>query len=406
MIIAEKIIFNVIAFFLFVFIFFKMIRKNDTSYLIILVFQAIGISINFFEIILSAYENVIAKIVMYLFSIILPIAILVLENKGKNFPELLAIFQAKMLLLVHDRTDAKTILIKLVTKYPESYLGHIMLAEIYEAEGGMRKAIDEYVKAIDIKKNDYDSYYKIAYLLNELGKKDESATMLQNLLNKKADYYKASCLLGDILCDKEEFKEAINIYMDALKYSPNDYELYYGLGIAYTRLNDFQNAKICYEKAATINHEQYCASYNLAQISLIYRDLEKAEEYFTICLYSQKLEPKAYFELAKIYMLKNEREKAITFINKAIELDVSLKEKAEEEPIFIPIRRYMQLPQQSDNEEQKENETTLSKKEKDIIEYLEKTYLVVTNLNLQKLGKETKLMKKQKENEKELGENY
>ena len=41
-----------------------------------------------------------------------------------------------------------------------------------------------------------------------------------------------------------------------------------------------------------------------------------------------------------------------------------------------------------------------------MIEYLEKTYLVVTNLNLQKLGKETKLMKKQKEEEKELGENY
>ena len=54
MIIAEKIIFNVVAFFLFVLIFFKMIRKNDTSYLGILILQAIGIAINFFEIILRA----------------------------------------------------------------------------------------------------------------------------------------------------------------------------------------------------------------------------------------------------------------------------------------------------------------------------------------------------------------
>ena len=68
--------------------------------------------------------------------------------------------------------------------------------------------------------------------------------MLQNLLQKKADYYKASCLLGDILCDKEHFKEAINVYMEALRYNPNDYNLYYGLGIAYTRLNDFRKCKI------------------------------------------------------------------------------------------------------------------------------------------------------------------
>ena len=171
----------------------------------------------------------------------------------------------------------------------------------------------------------------------------------------------------------------------------------------------FGNAKLCYEKAATINHEEYMASYNLAQISLIYRDLDKAEEYFTICLYSEILEPKAYFELAKIYMLKNERQKAITFINKAIELDKDLKKKADEDPIFIPIRTYIELPKTEETQEEKkekQNRKPLTKKEKQIIEYLEKTYLVVTNLNLQKLGKETKLMKKQKEVEKELDENF
>ena len=50
-----------------------------------------------------------------------------------------------------------------------------MLAEIYEKEGGMRKAIDEYVQAIDLDKQDYDSYYKVAELLNGLDKKDEAS---------------------------------------------------------------------------------------------------------------------------------------------------------------------------------------------------------------------------------------
>ena len=41
MIIVEKILFNVIAFFLFIIMFAKMFRKNDTNYIAILVLQAI-----------------------------------------------------------------------------------------------------------------------------------------------------------------------------------------------------------------------------------------------------------------------------------------------------------------------------------------------------------------------------
>ena len=349
------------------------------------------------------YANVIIRIIMYVLAIVIPAFILIMEAKGHNFSESMSKWHAKFYLFFKDNKDAKDVLIKLVTIYPESYSGHKMLAEIYEQEGGMRKAIDEYVKAIDCNKKDYDSYYKVASLLNDLGKKEESTTMLKNLLDKKPDYSMASNLLGEILCEQNNFKEAINVYMEALRYNPGDYELYYSLGIAYTRLNDFQNAKICYEKAAELNHELYAAKYNLGQIALIYRDIEAAEKYFTECLYSDKLEPGAYFELAKIYMLKGEKEKAITFVNKAIELDILYKKKADAEPIFIPIKAYIVVPKEEEVKQQKKR--TLNKKVKLNIEYLEKTYYVVENLNIRELGKQTKLKRMQKENEKILGEN-
>ncbi len=346
------------------------------------------------------YANIIVRIIMYISAIVLPIVLLIMEKNGHNFSEILSKWKSKFFLAIKDTKGAKDELINLVSKYPDSYIGHKMLAEIYEKEGGMRKAIDEYVKAIDCKKNDYDSYYKVAYLLFELGQKDKSETMLRNLLQKKPDYTEASILFGDILCEQEKFKEAINVYTEALRYKPDDYDLYYNLGIAYTRLNDFQNAKICYEKAAEINHELYYAKYYLGQISLIYRDIETAEEYFTECLYSNELEPRAYFELSKIYMLKGERENAITFVNKAIELDISYKKKADEEPILIPIKPYIMIPKEDEIKAQTKRK--ISKKVKTNIEYLEKTYHVVENLNLKELGKQTKLKKAQKENEKTL----
>lgn len=409
MIIAEKIIFNVIAFFLFVIIFFKMIYKNDTNYLALIAIQATGIAINFFEIITGAYEEVYLKILMYVLSVAIPLVVLLFERKGNNFSELISIFRAKCYIAIKDNKDAKDILIKLVSKYEKSYQGHKLLAHIYEKEGGMRKAIDEYVKAIDLNKRDYDSYYKVAELLTDLRKTQESQTMLENLLKIKPDYFEASNLLGELLIRDGKSKEAILVYTDALRYRPNDYDLYYSLGIAYTSLNDFANAKLCYEKAAEINHELYGVRYNLGQISLLYRDIDKAEEYFTECLYSDELEPKAYFELAKIYMLKQEKDKAITFVNKAIELDRGLKIKVDEEPLFIPIRMYIlvpkELPVTLKQSEERTKKNKLSRKEKMAIEHLENMSGVVENLNLKNLGKTTSLKRKRIESEKELENN-
>ena len=107
---------------------------------------------------------------MYIFAIVVPIIILSLENKGHNFSENVSKWKVKFFLRFKDNKDAKDELISLVSKYPDSYIGHKMLAEVYEKEGGMRKAIDEYVKAIDCKKNDYDSYYRVTFLLYDLGK--------------------------------------------------------------------------------------------------------------------------------------------------------------------------------------------------------------------------------------------
>ena len=239
----EKLIFILLAFSLFVIIFLKFIRKNDTNYIIILLLQAIGITIGFIEIKFNISSIIILTIIRYILSVFIPLFIFIIEVKDFNFSELTSIGLAKFFKLIGNDKLSKQILVKLVTKYPESYMGHKLLAEYYENEGGMRRAIDEYVTSIDIKKNDFKSYFKIAKLLNELDKKNEAIQMLENLLKSKPDYYEASILLGDILCSEERFKEAISVYSEALRYTPNDFDLYYNLGIVYTRVSDFQMAK-------------------------------------------------------------------------------------------------------------------------------------------------------------------
>ena len=205
---AEQLIFAIIAFALFIYMFYKMIKDNETSYVILIIMQAFGIVLNFIEIISKVQLNLVLSIIKYLLAVLLPIVIIILEKNKIPYIEIVDISKALLYKRMGDNRKAKQALIHLVTKYPENYKGHKMLAEIYEDEGGMRKAIDEYVQAIDIHKRDYDSYYKIAELLTNLDKQDEAAQMLNNLLKKKPDYYQATVLLGDILINKEMYKEA------------------------------------------------------------------------------------------------------------------------------------------------------------------------------------------------------
>ncbi len=109
-------------------------------------------------------------------------------------------------------------------------------------------------------------------------------------------------------------------------------------------LNDFQNAKNSYEKAAELNTLLYKGYYDLAQIAMIYDDIDEAEKYFLKSIEGEEVDSGSYYYLAKIAMLKGEQEKAITYLNLAIDLDISMAKLAQEEPIFIPIKKYIVIP--------------------------------------------------------------
>ena len=398
----ERIIFNILSFSLFIIIFFKIIKKNDTAYVAPLILEAIGIAIGLIELLIGRFLGTYVRVITYLLAVVLPFAIILLEKYGINFSEWLYIFLAKICSFFKNNKESKKLLMNLINKYPESYSGHKLLAQNYEKEGGMRKAIDEYVKAIDINKKDYDSYYKIAELLVNLEQKEEAIEMLNNLIHIKPDYYNASKLLGGLLCEQENFKEAINVYMTALKYNDKDsFEIYYNLGIAYTRLNDFQSAKNSYEKAASINALNYKGYYNLGLISMLYDDLDEAEKYFIEGIKVEDTEPESCYQLARIYIIKGERERAINYLDRAINLDSSFSKKAEKDPVFLTIERY--IPKNINKIIRKK--TKMTKSELLVKNHLEETYLLVgkiskndlKNMNIIK-GKEINIQKDEREN--------
>ena len=377
---AERIIFNAVALGLFLFLFFRMIQKNDTNYIYILGVQALGIAIAFFGLITRIELPIVLIIFTYIFSIILPIIVILIERKGISLTEAIYITLSKIYIKKEDETKARNAVLKLIEKNPNSYYGHKFLGELYEKEGKLETATEEYMRASSIKPEDKQIQFKIADLFNKTERKDDAIKVLHSLLKSNPEWQDATMLLGDILQEQEKFKEAVNVYLDALNYNPDNYELYYNLGIVYTRLNDFQSAKEYYEKAAKLNSLLYHAKYSLGQIALIYNELDEAQMYFEECLQDEELEEDAYFYLAYISMLKGEEEKAITYLNTAVGEDPEMYDRIRKELIFKLIFNKIDKPNKN-KEPKKRPKTKITKKERKTIEHLRHTYELVGNLN-------------------------
>ena len=375
----EKIIFNVLALALFTITFLKLIRKNDTSYIYVLALEFVGLAINFIELFFSIKLSIILKIIIYIFSIIIPGIMLWIEKVKKiDFPELFNVTIAQILSAFGKQEQAKKMIMDFLNKNPNSYIAHKWLAEFYEKEGNYDAAISEYMRVTDIKRNDFVSTYKLCEVLNKNKQNQEAINLLEEILKQKPEYEKASNLLGEIFFEEEMYKEAISVYMSALRYNPGSYDLYYSLGMAYTMINDFQRAKEFYSKAAEINTLAYNAKLNLGQIALIYGDLDEAEQWFIQAGKQEDLEAGSYYYLSQIALLKGDEDKAKNYMNVAVQLDPKVYKQAQRDPVFTPIKEKINPPEEN---KQNEKNKTLSKKEKSVNRHLMKTCILVKNLS-------------------------
>ena len=94
--------------------------------------------------------------------------------------------------------------------------------------------------------------------------------------------------LGIALRKQKKPKEAIQEYLRALKYVPEDENIYYNMAMAYLEDKNYEMANTSIKKAVKINNDFYknseVVSYNIGVIFLLNNQKEKAREYFNLAL--------------------------------------------------------------------------------------------------------------------------
>lgn len=392
----EKIFFTTIAIALFTITFLKLIKKNDTTYIYMLVIEFIGIAINFIELFFKVPFHWVLKLIMYLFSIILPILLFVMEKiKNVELSELIISLEVPILEKFGKTDKAKTILTNFLNKNQNSYIAHKLLAQIYMKQENYDLAVNEYIRVTELKSQNIDDYYQLSVALNKNKQNEEAISILQDIIKRTPENEKVTNLLGEIYFEQEQYKEAASVYMSSLRYHPGSFDIYYNLGMTYTMMNDFQRAKEFYEKAAEVNSLAYNAKLNLGQIALIYGDLDEAENYFRQSLKQNDLEAGSYYYLSQISLLKGDEDQAKNYMNVAVQLDSRAYKQMQKDPLFAPIKEDVPPPQEVVEEEKQEIKKVLTKKETKVNKHLTKMCMLVENLS----NEDLQVIRKSKQNQ-------
>ena len=99
----------------------------------------------------------------------------------------------------------------------------------------------------------------------------------------------------------------------------------------------------------------------------------------------------SYYQLAKIYVHKGDKDKAINFLNKAIELEPSLLKIAEKEKTFEKIKEYITVSVKMDEQEivdeeeledaEEQRSVILTAQENEARKYLEDTLKLIEEMS-------------------------
>ena len=188
--------------------------------------------------------------------------------------------------------------IKLNPKSSDLYFN---IGNIFQDNKNFSNAISSFSKAIELKPNNFSAYINMGICLYELGELNQSImaynesikinphnskpynnlAIVQTVMGdydlaikncshaiklQSGLYVEAFINRGNIFTYKGEFNLAINDYLEALKYSPQESNIYVNLGNLENFKGNFEAAITYYKKAIKINPLDTSAYYNLSNV--------------------------------------------------------------------------------------------------------------------------------------------
>jgi len=169
------------------------------------------------------------------------------------------------------------------------------------------------------------------------GQLEESIAEYQKAIQINPNFAQARNNLGSVYYNQSKLEEAIVQYQRAITINPNYAKAHYNLGVVYHQQGKLEEAIAQYQQAIATNPNND-KTYNNSGVT--YSDPGRLV--FGLPQDNPTTNPnyaQAHYHLAHIYSLKNEKEQAIEWLQKAIVLEAGLMEDSKVDRGFDNIRQ-------------------------------------------------------------------
>lgn len=218
-----------------------------------------------------------------------------------------------------DKEKALELINGVIEMDANDFRGHYFLGLFYENQDNDCEALNNYLKAYDLIKDKELTEefaiipFKIGRIYDDLSDKEESKKQLYIDLAKKyylitlnidEKYYYANLNLGSIYEKENKLEDALTLLHRANKADKDEKMSAYNLGVVYAKLKDYEKAIQYYLEEVTKKDFYPYAYYNVAILYKdIYKDYNKAKEYYIAGLKYLKKDASLWYNLGCTYVL-------------------------------------------------------------------------------------------------------
>ena len=136
----------------------------------------------------------------------------------------------------------------------------------------------------------------------------------------------------------EDYEEAAACYTKAIDIDPEDDDIFFYRGFAYTRLNQYEKALADYDRAIELNPGNTEYFSHRGELFVLLQDFERAISDFSRIVDSNPSDSNAYYNMGLIYQEMEKYQSALSDFSKAAELD---PDRNEIQDIITSLKRKM-----------------------------------------------------------------
>jgi tetratricopeptide (TPR) repeat protein len=221
-------------------------------------------------------------------------------------------------------------------------VGHVCLGTIYNGTGEYQRAVEQFANALDLESDNDEAYRGLAWSHEHMNNWEAAEGTYLKAIQVQPSYYFNYQMLGQFyLFSRQQYADAIDVYLVATQRSPENDEPYLGLCGAYILAGHYTDAVQTCKKAIGLK-EDPLSYMNLGVAYWDLRDYASAAQSFERAVELNTNYYKTVGHLARTYSwLPEKRAQAPELYRKAISLaDDELRVNPHDPDTHVMVARY------------------------------------------------------------------